>query len=252
MSCFARAASVAALLAIAPLPARALTIPPAPTGRVNDYAGALSPAARARLEAQLEGYARGTSQQIAVAIFRSLDGESIEDVSMRLAEAWKIGGRKNDDGVLVVVFLDDHKLRIEVGYGLEDRLPDARAIRIIRDVIAPRFHAGDVEGGLREGLAAIEAAITDRADGGAGAVEQRPGSPSAVGIIFFFFLIVIALVVAAARSRRGGGGGGFFGGGFTGGGGWSSGGGGWSSGGGGGGFSGGGGSFGGGGASGSW
>jgi uncharacterized protein len=224
-------------------------VPDHPEGRVSDYAHALTPTDLRQLNEQLQSYASGT-RQIAVAIFPSLDGESIEDFSIRLAEKWKIGGKKNDDGVLVTVFLADHKLRIEVGYGLEDKLTDALSSRIIREIIAPRFQKGDVAGGLRAGLAEINAVIS----GGQPSLPPETRSHQSIApfiafLALFIFILVIGII------RRGGGGGGFTGGaagwiigsllsGGGGGGGWSSGGGG--------GFSGGGGSFGGGGASGSW
>jgi uncharacterized protein len=257
--------------------AQGLELPDRPTARINDYADALPAAARQRLEEQLRGYTTGQSYQVAVALFRSLEGESLEDVSIRLAEKWRIGSRK-DDGVLMTVFLAEHRLRIEVGYGLEDRLPDARASRIIREVITPRFRAGDLEGGLRDGLAAIHAAVTGQAAPPSQPQEGKAPRAAIGGVLLFALILFVMAMVAIARRRRppgdrggwsagsrgwwgpamwlgsgmsswssssssdGGGFGGF--GGFGGGGG--------DGGGGGGGFSGGGGSFGGGGASGSW
>jgi uncharacterized protein len=246
-----RAGAALAILVGAASVAHALSLPDAPQGRVSDFANALSPAERDALEGQIAGYTAGQTHQIAVALFRSLDGESLEDVSIRLAEKWKIGS-KQDNGVLVTVFLDDHKLRIEVGYGVEDKLTDARSSQIIRDVIAPRFRAGDVAGGLRAGIAAIDTAITGRSHDGEvppprttpSTRERDDGAPWWVFVLVFGF---IGLIGYLTRNSRGGGGGGWSGGS----GGWSSGG--WSSGGSSGGsFSGGGGSFGGGGASGSW
>ncbi|HZS39699.1 MAG TPA: TPM domain-containing protein [Polyangia bacterium] len=244
---------VAAAALLAAAPARALTLPERPAARVNDFAGALSPEARARLEAQLASYERNSSAQIAVAIVRSLEGQPIEDVSMRLAEKWKIGSRA-DDGVLVVVATDDHRFRIEVGYGLESRLTDAQAGRILRDVMAPRFREGKLEEGLSAGLAAIETAVIGRTPPGAAAPvpdEDRAARRSPAGLWLIAILFVIALGVIDHRRRRRSLGGWplFFGGWLGGSGGWSR-----RSGGGfsGGGFSGGGGSFGGGGASGSW
>jgi uncharacterized protein len=130
---------------------------------VSDFAHALPEGAAQRLDAQLASYAGGTSRQIAVAVFRSLEGESLEDVSMRLAEKWKIGGKAESDGVLVTLFLEEHKVRIEVGYGLEDKLPDAICARVIREVIAPRMRAGDLEGALRAAAATIDTQVTGRA-----------------------------------------------------------------------------------------
>lgn len=253
----------AALLLPALVAGRALAIelPAAPSGHINDFAHVLSPEARARLESQLARYEEGTTRQTAVAIFPALDGESIEDVSMRLAEKWKIGGKKNSDGVLLTVFVRDHKLRIEVGYGLEDKLTDAQSSRIIADEIAPRFRAGQIEEGLRAGLAAIDTAVTGQSRDAEKAapglpLSSRSGQGQGQGItrrapwpLFGFGAVAVLLWLVRLGSRRGGGG---WGGGTSGfGGGWMGGSGGWSSGGGGG-FSGGGGSFGGGGSSGSW
>jgi len=220
-----------------------------PEGRVSDYAHALTATDLRQLNEQLGSYASGT-RQIAVAIFPSLDGENLEDFSIRLAEKWKIGGKKNDDGVLVTVFLADHKLRIEVGYGLEDKLTDALSSRIIREIIAPRFRKGDVAGGLRAGLAEINAVIS----GGQPSLPPETQSHQSIAP-FIAFLVIFLFILVIGIIRRGGGGGGSFTGSAAG---WiigsllsgGGGGGGWS--GGGGGFSGGGGSFGGGGASGSW
>ena len=231
--------------------ASALTLPERPSGPINDYAHVLSAEQLSRLDAEARSYEQGT-RQIAVAIFKSLDGEAIEDISEQLAEKWKIGGKKNSDGAVMTVFIDDHKIWIATGYGLEATLTDAACARIIRDVIAPRFRAGDVAGGLSAGLAAIDTTITGRAHAGGAPIATTQHSSSGSGMpIGLIVLVFIVVIVIAVRSRGGGGG---FGGGLLtgmflgGGGGWSSGGGG----GGGGGWSGGGGSFGGGGAGGSW
>lgn len=167
---------------------------------------------------------------------------------MRLAEAWKIGGKKNSDGVLITVFLKEHQDQILVGYGLEGQLTDAQAARIRTELMEPRFKAGDFEGGLRAAIAAIDTATGghEHAEGKLPArAASRNNDPYAGFIVFVFILVVIFVI----RRFRGGGGGGW----FIGGGGWSGGSGGWSSGGGSsGGWSGGGGSFGGGGSGGSW
>ncbi len=135
--------------------ANALEIPDAPSGRISDFAQVLSIADRDQIETKLHALEQGTTRQIAFALFASLDEESLEDFSIRLAEKWKIGGRKSDDGVLVTAFLAEHKIRIEVGYGLEDKLTDAISSRIIREKIAPRFRSQDYAGGLNAGIDAI-------------------------------------------------------------------------------------------------
>ena len=151
-----------------------LRVPPAPDRRVNDYARALTPAERDRLEQQLVERERGSGNQVVVAIFRSLDGESLEDFSIRLAQAWRIGRKDLDNGVIFLVFLDDRKMRIEVGYGLEPTLTDAVSSSILRDVVAPRFREGKVAEGIGAGLDAIEAAIKGTYRAPAARRRRRP------------------------------------------------------------------------------
>jgi len=234
----------------------ALRIPPPPDRRVNDYAGVLSAADRDRLEQKLVAGEAGSRNQIVVAIFRSLQGESLEDYSIRLAQAWRIGQKGLDNGVIFLVFLDDRKTRIEVGYGLEGNLTDAISSSILRDVVAPRFREGRIADGIGAGVDAIERAIAGTyvrppaADRGKRAGEIGARELLALAfVLFLIFAIVQSRMQTNAVRRRGwtgssrGWGGPFIGGGFGGGGfgGGSSGG-----------FSGGGGSFGGGGSSGSW
>jgi uncharacterized protein len=256
-----RLAPALLLLAVLAAPgAAALRIPPPPDHRVNDYAGALAPADRDRLEQALIVREATSRNQVVVAIFRSLEGESLEDYSIRLAKAWRIGQKGLDNGVIFLVFLDDRKMRIEVGYGLEGSLTDAISSSILRDVVAPRFRAGQVGDGIGAGLDAIDRAIAGTYQRPPGPNRGQPthgfGWREGLGLLFVGLLIVVLVqnrMQQASLRRRGwtggstGWGGPFIGG--TGlGGGWGGGGG--SSGGGG--FSGGGGSFGGGGSSGSW
>ena len=138
---------LAALLALAALPALALDPPPL-HGRVNDLAGMIGPAAKQQLNAVLADLERTDSTQIAVLTVPSLEGDSLEDFSIRVAEAWKIGQKGKDNGALLVVSKADRKIRIEVGYGLEGRLTDILAGQIIDNVITPRFKAGDMDGGF--------------------------------------------------------------------------------------------------------
>src|ERR1043166_2760024 len=137
----------------APL-AFALDVPPL-RGRVNDLAGIL-PSDRAQaLEEQLATFERETGHQIAVLTIPTLQGDSLEGFSIRVAEAWKIGQKGFDNGAILIIVRDDRKLRIEVGYGLEGVLPDAIANRIIQQVIVPRFRENDYPGGIEAGLNAI-------------------------------------------------------------------------------------------------
>ncbi|HEY7652623.1 MAG TPA: TPM domain-containing protein [Methylomirabilota bacterium] len=238
--------------------AAALRIPPPPDRRINDYAGALAPADRDRLERALIAREATSRNQVVVAIFRSLEGESLEDYSIRLAQAWRIGQKGLDNGVIFLVFLNDRKMRIEVGYGLEGNLTDAVSSSILRDVVAPLFREGRIADGIGAGLDAIDRALAGTYQRPPGPNRGQPthgfGWREALALVFvglLLFALVQNRIQNAALRRRGwtggsaGWGGPFIGGGF-GGGGFGGGGGG------GGGFSGGGGGFGGGGSSGSW
>ena len=147
----------------------ALPIPPPPDHRINDYAGVLSATDRARLEEKLRARERESSNQIVVAIFRSLQSESLEDYSIRLAQAWRVGQKGLDNGVIFLIFVEDKKMRLEVGYGLESRLTDALSSQILRQVVAPRFREGKIADGIAAGLDAIEQAI-------AGTYKAAPAS----------------------------------------------------------------------------
>ena len=242
---------VALALALAgALPAGAREVPFL-SGRVVDEADLLPPDREAALTEELRLLEEETGAQVVVLTVPSLEGEVLEDYSLRVAETWGIGRGEVDDGAVLLVARDDRQLRIEVGYGLEGTLPDLAASRIIRNVIVPRFKAGDFPGGIEEGVASIAGAIRKEP----GAVPPDPPSPQGgfepgcvVFPIVFFLFFVLPILRASRGGRRGrrrsgfpifipgsfgggGGGGGSFGGG---------------------GFSGGGGSFGGGGASGSW
>ena len=227
-------------------------IPPSPTKHFNDYANVTSRATADRLDGQLEDFERQTSSQIWVAIYPKMQSDSsVDDYTVRVARAWKTGQKGKDNGAILFVFVQDHKMFIQVGYGLEGALPDAICKRIVADEIAPRFKSGDYNGGLSAGVAAMMAATKGEYKGtGRVAGGSRNAPPANAWVIII--VVIAILILSSIFRRRGGygggwwlGGGGF--GGFSGGGG-----GGWSGGGGGGGYSGGGGSFGGGGAGGSW
>jgi uncharacterized protein len=222
----------------------ALQVPPRAEGYVTDRAGIFSPSTRTNLEEILRGYEDKTSNQVVVATFPSLEGDSLEDFSIRLAEAWKVGQKGRNNGVIFLIFKNERKIRIEVGYGLEGVLPDALAGQIISGVVAPYFRKGDYERGIMAGTDAIMKATQGEFKG---ALQQSRSSDAQRMMVIFGIFLFFHLWVRTHSSRIGSGRGrygGFFpmGGGFGGGGG----------GGGLGGFSGGGGGFGGGGASGGW
>jgi uncharacterized protein len=248
---FFRSAAVVVLFLIQNLVAAAIEVPKL-QDRVTDLAGVLNPGQISALDSQLQELEKTDSTQIAVLIIPSLEGESIEDYTIRVAEAWNLGQKKKDNGALLLVAIKDRKVRIEVGYGLESSLTDLQSNRIIRNEIAPRFRAGDYYGGINAGLTGIIQSVRGTYQGSpeeAGSRRSRSGSSPFGLIIMLLFPLLWILSKIGSRSGRGprGFGGPFF---WGGGGGFSDGGGGF--GGGGGGFSGGGGGFGGGGSSGSW
>jgi uncharacterized protein len=146
-----RAVLLALLLGWA-LPALALVAVPPLTGRVVDQTGTLSSGDIAQLTQTLADLEKRKGSQIAVLIVPTTDGEAIEQFSLRVAEAWKIGRKKVDDGALLVIAKNDRHLRIEVGYGLEGALTDVTAKRIIDEVMTPKFRSGDFAGGISAGI----------------------------------------------------------------------------------------------------
>jgi uncharacterized protein len=148
----ARASILALLLLCWACSALALVAVPALSGRVVDQTGTLAASDIASLTQQLKDLETRKGSQIAVLIVPTTDGEAIEQFSLRVAEAWKIGRKKIDDGALLVIAKNDRRLRIEVGYGLEGALTDVTTKRIIDEDITPKFKAGDFAGGVSAGV----------------------------------------------------------------------------------------------------
>jgi uncharacterized protein len=234
-------------------------MPPKPAAYFNDYANVVSAGTAEQLNATLADFERQTSDQIVVAVYPKMQSDSdVADYTVRVARAWQAGQKNQNNGAVLFVFVQDHKLFTQVGYGLEGVLPDALCKRIIDEQITPRFKAGDFDGGLTAGVSAIIAATKGEYKGTGTTVADREVQSGdsvwvLIGILFIVFLFIGVLrggtfgwgysvwTIGSGGSWGGwsggsGGRGGSFGGG----------------GGGGGGFSGGGGSFGGGGAGGSW
>ena len=168
----------------------ALAIPPKPEAYVNDYAHVLSEATRQKLEQTLADFDRASSNQVVVATFQSLEGESLEDYSVRLAKVWKIGSKKHDNGVILLIFKDERKIRIEVGYGLEGALPDAIADRIIRSEIRPAFREGNYDKGVSDAVQAVISVTKGeyKSDAFAGGDRIKGISPYIFFAIAAFFL----------------------------------------------------------------
>jgi uncharacterized protein len=216
---------------------------PAARGYVNDTAGLLSPETRAQVERFLADFERSDSTQIAILTIPSLEGEDLEGYSVRVAQAWGIGQQGKDNGALLLVAKEERAVRIEVGYGLEDRLTDLLAGRIVDQEIVPRFKAGDFDGGVKAGVKAMVDATRGAYTGDPAPRKKKQRFPYEA-LIWLLFLGPGVLRMFAGGHRRGSRSGVFYSGGFGGFGGGSGGGGGF------GGFGGGG--FGGGGASGRW
>jgi uncharacterized protein len=254
----ATGATAALLALLATFAAFALTFP-ALTGRVVDQANIIPAATRSTIEQKLADLESKSGIQLVVATVKSLEGQEIEPYANQLFRTWKLGEARKNNGVLLLVAPNEHRVRIEVGYGLEGTLTDALSKVIITNAITPRFKAGDFGDGILRGVEDIITVLTTDASEWqkrpALRLDSQPASDAGGMIVlvlilaFLFFLLVSPgfrnvvlqiLILMMANNSRGGfsGGGGYSGGGFSGGGG--------------GGFSGGGGSSGGGGASGSW
>jgi uncharacterized protein len=211
---------------------------------VHDEAGILSSQTIQELESFLKQQRDSTSNQIAVYVKKNLEGGDIDEYSNRVFNEWTIGQKGKDNGVLLLIALEEKQIRIEVGRGLEGRLTDLQSSRINRYEIAPRFRSGDYESGVKAGVLAIVKSIRGEYVNENPTATRRPGKKSSP----IFTIMIVLLIIIFLSRRRGGGGGGYWssGGGWIGGGGFGGGGGGGSWGGGadfgGGGFSGGGGS----------
>ncbi|MFL6514425.1 MAG: TPM domain-containing protein [Chthoniobacterales bacterium] len=249
-----------ALFALTSLLSAAEVIPPKPDRYFNDYAHVVPSQTASQLNEQLAQFERETSNQVLVAVYPNMQTDSdIADYTQRIAQSWGVGQKDRRNGAVLFVFVQDRKIFIQVGYGLESVLPDITAFDISENRIKPRFRANDYAGGLAVGVDSITKAIRGEYTGTGRTVRERSaqGSGGSPGFLLFFFIFIIALIIMGRISQKRGRRGyrySSLGGPFIGG--WSGGsGGGWSSGGGGGGFSGfsgGGGSFGGGGAGSSW
>lgn len=157
-------------------------LPPAPAEYVTDQAGMLSPATVARLNQKLDEFERDFSSQVVVWIESKLPpGTTLEDYVNRLLQAWEIGQKGRDNGVLLAIFPEDRRWRIETGYGVEGALPDALAGRIIDHEIRPRFRNGDYDAGVEAGVDAILAVLRGEYRG-TGRTQAEPGLPDRSGL----------------------------------------------------------------------
>ncbi len=180
-------------------PALAVQVPKL-TARVNDYADMLSPATRQQLESVLASLEQQDSTQLVVLTIDSLEGENIEDYSMKVVENWKLGQKGLDNGVLLLIVKNDHKIRIEVGYGLEGVLTDLISGRIIRDIITPQFRHGNFNQGVIDGVSAIIAVVRGEFSGKD--VVSHSGTHNDMGgFLVFLFFVLFALGRVFGRHR---------------------------------------------------
>jgi uncharacterized protein len=174
---------------------------PSLKARVNDLADLLPAGNEVALESRLAGIEASTGVQVAVLTVPSLEGEDLEDFTLRVAETWKLGQAEEDNGALLFFARDDRKMRLEVGYGLEPTLTDALSRRILDEVIRPRFQQGDFPGGIEAGVEAIGAVV-------GGNVEALPPPPPRESErdaypILLFILLYAADLARSLLARRG-------------------------------------------------
>lgn len=189
-ACIAFGASAAA--------ADQVPVPPAPTQWVTDNAGFLSPETRATLDQKLQAYERTSGHQVIVWIGDTTGDAALEDWTIRTFEKWRIGRKGLDDGIVLFIFAKDRKLRIDVGYGLESVLPDARASEIIRNQITPRLRAGDKDGAVTAGVDAILAALSGQSQSAQPASSATGDVVVAVGVVAFFILLTFVFIFVFA------------------------------------------------------
>ncbi len=167
---------------------------PALTGRVVDQADILTPATEKAITALLAAHEEATSHQVAVLTIPSLEGEAIEDFSIRVAETWGLGTAENDNGVLLTVAVEDRELRIEVGLGLEGDLADAVAGRIIRNDIVPVFRQGDFDAGVLVGVQSILGVLEGTYTPPEGSSSPSDEVPMVMRIFFAVMFILMPLL----------------------------------------------------------
>ena len=248
---------VAVAILLATSTQAAEVIPPKPDRYFNDYAGVVSKDSAYRFNQQLAQFERETSDQVVVAIFPKMQSDSdVADYTQRVAQAWGVGQKDRRNGVVLFVFIQDRKMFIQVGYGLEGALPDITAFDITERHIKPLFRNGNYEAGLATGIDLICKAIRGEYKGSGKTVAEAKGGGAVAGVLPFIIFVIVLIILSRLFRKlggygyssgrggpiffpTGGGGGGWSSGGGSGGGGFS-------------GFGGGGGSFGGGGAGSSW
>jgi len=190
---------VVLLLGMGAIASAAPPIPPPPAEWVTDTTGFLSKTARESLNARLQSYERTTGHQVLVWVGKTTAESPIEDWTVRAFQAWRVGRKGMDDGLVLFIMADDRTARIEVGYGLEGPVSDAIASRIIADVLIPRIKAGDRDGAVAAAVDQLIAAI-----GGAGTSAGQvpsPNPPGSLGLLQQILIGLLAIVVILVLIR---------------------------------------------------
>lgn len=181
---------------------------PDPPRLVTDAAGVLSPEQVDILERKLVALDDSTSNQIAVVLIKSLGDYAIEDYAVKLFRAWGIGNKKTNNGILVIASIDDRKLWIEVGYGLEGAIPDVTAASIYRNEMVPEFKKQNYYRGIDNAINALTKAAVGEYKVKREGRSQGNGKGIGIGSIFTFIIMVIFVIIFLSRGGSGGGWGG--------------------------------------------
>lgn len=177
--------------------AHAYTSPGKPAGFVNDFAGIISASEKSTLETVLTNFKKETGNEIAVVTVPTLGDETVESYAVKLFEEWGIGEKGKDNGLLLLVGLEERKMRIEVGYGLEGDITDAQASSIIRNILTPAFK----EGKYGEGITAAVGTIIDVLHGNVDAVPEDNSDQGHDFGVLFYFIIFIPIWLGSILSR---------------------------------------------------
>src|SRR5213082_2120203 len=180
-------------------------IPPKPDRYFNDYAGVVSKEAASRFNEQLAQFERDTSDQVVVAVFPKMQSDSdLADYTQRVAQAWGVGQKERRNGVVLFVFVQDRKMFIQVGYGLEGALPDATAFDITERHIKPLFRNGNYQGGLATGIDLVCKAIRGEYKGSGKTVAERHRGSGASGLLPFLIFVLVLIIITRVIRRLGG------------------------------------------------
>jgi uncharacterized protein len=179
-------------------------IPPKPEQYFNDYAHVVDQGTADELNNELADFERQTSNQIVVAVYPRLQtDDALDDYCYRVAQAWGVGQKKVSNGAVLFVFVQDHKMRIQTGYGLEGALPDVTCVRILDDEMAPYFKRGDYAGGLRAGVNAMMAAAKGEYKGTGRTVRDVRNADESNDMGWVLFVVFILIYLALSSFFRG-------------------------------------------------